>query len=47
MADPPFIVAERPLLSPTGPSLIQYNLRFLIGFGIEKYKKIHALYNYN
>ena len=37
MAYPPFIVAERPLLSPTGPSLIQYNLVFLLVFGIEKY----------
>ena len=37
MADPPFIVADRSLLSASGPSLIQYSLVFLIVFGIEKY----------
>ena len=39
MADPPFIVAERSLLSASGPSLIQYYLVFLIvtAFGIEQY----------
>ena len=37
MADPPFIVAERSLLSASGPSLIQYYLVFLIAFGIAKY----------